>query len=44
MRQPGLYAVPVGIQLFQAKPSDIEKKRDYLKTVISVRSVGGGCT
>jgi len=43
MRQPGLWAVPVKIELFSAKPSDIEKqKTDYLKTVVSVRPVAGG--
>jgi hypothetical protein len=43
MRQPGLWAVPVKIELFSAKPSDIEKKKtDYLKTVVSVRPVAGG--
>jgi hypothetical protein len=42
MRQPGLWAVPVKIELFSAKPSDIEKKKaDYLKTVVSVRPVAG---
>jgi hypothetical protein len=43
MRQPGLYAIPVKIELFPAKPSDIEKqKTDYLKTVVSVKPVAGG--
>lgn len=43
MGQPGLYAIPVKIGLFPGKPSDIEKrKRDYLKTVVSVRPVVGG--
>jgi hypothetical protein len=43
MRQPELYAIPVKIEFFPAKPSDIEKKkRDYLKTVVSVRAVFGG--
>ena len=42
MRQPGLWAIPVKIELFPAKPSDIEKKKtDYLKTVVSVRPVAG---
>jgi hypothetical protein len=43
MSQPGLYAVPVKIEFFPTKPSDIEKqKTDYLKTVVSVRAIGGG--
>ncbi len=43
MRQPELWAIPVKIGLFPAKPSDIEeRKRDYLKTVVSVRPVAGG--
>ena len=43
MRQPELWAIPVKIELFPAKPSDIEeKKTDYLKTVVSVRPVAGG--
>ncbi len=43
MRQPELWAIPVNIKLFPAKPSDIEeRKRDYLKTVVSVRPVTGG--
>ena len=43
MRQPGLYAIPVKVGLFPANPSDIEKrKRDYLKTVVSVRAIAGG--
>ena len=43
MRQPGLYAIPVKIGFFPADPSDIEKrKRDYLKTVVSVRAIAGG--
>jgi hypothetical protein len=43
MRQPELWAIPVNIKLFPAKPSDIEeKKTDYLKTIVSVRSVAGG--
>ncbi|MGD0230950.1 MAG: hypothetical protein ABSC19_11410 [Syntrophorhabdales bacterium] len=43
MRQPGLYAIPVKIGLFPAKPSDIEKqKTDYLKTIVSVRAVAAG--
>jgi hypothetical protein len=43
MSQPGLYAVPVKIQFFPADPSYIEKrKRDYLKTVVSVRAIAGG--
>ncbi len=43
MRQPELYAIPVKIEFFPAKPSDIEKqKKDYLKTVVSVRAIGGG--
>ena len=43
MRQPELYAIPVKIEFFPAKPSDIEKqKTDYLKTVVSVRAIGGG--
>ncbi len=42
MRQPELWAIPVKIGLFQAKPSEIEeRKRDYLKTVVSVRPVAG---
>jgi hypothetical protein len=42
MRQPGLWAVPMKIELFPAKPSEIEKKKaDYLKTVVSVRPVAG---
>ena len=43
MRQPELYAIPVKIEFFPAKPSDIEKRKtDYLKTVVSVRPVAGG--
>jgi hypothetical protein len=43
MRQPELWAIPVKVQLFPAKPSDIEeRKTDYLKTVVSVRPVAGG--
>lgn len=43
MRQPELWAVPVNMKLFRARPSDIEdRKRDYLKTVVSVRPVAGG--
>jgi hypothetical protein len=43
MRQPGLWAIPVKIELFPAKPSDIEKqKTDYLKTIVSVRAIAGG--
>ena len=43
MRQPELWAIPVKIGLFPAKPSDIEeRKTDYLKTVVSVRPVAGG--
>jgi hypothetical protein len=43
MRQPELWAIPVKVQLFPAKPSDIEeKKTDYLKTIISVRPLTGG--
>jgi hypothetical protein len=43
MRQPGLWAIPVKIELFPAKPSEIEeRKTDYLKTVVSVRPVAGG--
>ena len=43
MRQPELWAIPVKVQLFAAKPSDIEKKKtDYLKTVVSVKPVAGG--
>ena len=42
MRQPGLYAVPIKIQFFPADPSHIEKrKKDYLKTVVSVRAIAG---
>jgi hypothetical protein len=42
MRQPELWAIPVKVQLFPAKPSDIEeRKTDYLKTIVSVRSVAG---
>ncbi len=38
MRQPELWAIPVKIGLFHAKPSEIEeRKRDYLKTMVSVR-------
>ena len=43
MRQPELYAIPVKIEFFPAKPSEIEKqKTDYLKTIVSVRAIGGG--
>jgi hypothetical protein len=43
MSQPGLYAIPVKIGLFPADPSYIEKrKRDYLKTLVSVRAIAGG--
>ena len=43
MRQPELWAIPVKVQLFPAKPSEIEeRKTDYLKTVVSVRPVAGG--
>jgi hypothetical protein len=43
MCQPELWTIPVKIGLFPAKPSDIEeRKRDYLKTVVSVRPVAGG--
>ena len=43
MRQPELWAIPVKVQLFPARPSDIEeRKTDYLKTVVSVRPVAGG--
>jgi hypothetical protein len=43
MRQPELWAIPVKVQLFPAKPSDIEeRKTDYLKTIVSVRPVAGG--
>ena len=41
MRQPELWAIPVKVQLFPAKPSDIEEqKTDYLKTVVSVKPAG----
>lgn len=40
MRQPELWAIPVKIGLFQARPSEIEeRKRDYLKTIVSVRPI-----
>ncbi|MGD0229953.1 MAG: HD domain-containing protein [Syntrophorhabdales bacterium] len=43
MRQPELWAIPVKIGLFPAKPSKIEeRKTDYLKTIVSVRPVAGG--
>jgi len=43
MRQPELWAIPVKIGLFPAKPWDIEdRKTDYLKTIVSVRPVTGG--
>jgi hypothetical protein len=43
MRRPGLWAVPMKIELFPARPSEIEsRKTDYLKTVVSVRAIGGG--
>ena len=43
MRQPELWAIPVKVQLFPARPSDIEeRKTDYLKTVVSVRPVASG--
>ncbi len=43
MRQPGLYAIPLKIGFFPADPSYFDKrKRDYLKTVISVRAIAGG--
>ena len=41
MRQPELWAIPVKVELFPAKPSDIEEqKTDYLKTVVSVKPAG----
>ncbi len=40
MRQPELWAIPVKIGLFHAKPSEIgEWKKDYLKTMVSVRPI-----
>lgn len=43
MRQPELWAIPVKIQLFPARPSEIEeRKTDYLTTVVSVRPVSSG--
>jgi hypothetical protein len=43
MRQPELWAIPTSIGLFPTKPSDIgERKKDYLKTIVSVRPVAGG--
>ncbi len=42
VRHSELYAIPVKIGLFPVDPSDIEKqKKDYLKTVVSVRPVAG---
>jgi hypothetical protein len=42
MRQPELWAIPVNIGIFPAKPSEIEdRKMDYLKTVVSVKPVVG---
>lgn len=43
LRRAELWAIPVSARLFPVKPSDIEeRKTGYLKTVVSVRAVGGG--
>ncbi len=43
MPQPELWAIPMKIQLFPARPSEIEeRKTDYLTTVVSVRPIVGG--